>query len=112
MLALIEAPVQYVRPRPRQYSADLRVVRTIVRCCGPQGLFCYETIGGRLVVSELVTVRPPSRNLHRRPSHPTTAFVMLAQAVPAAERSATGCRWRHGRVAEGNFTPPPSRNRT
>ena len=33
MLALIEAPVQYVRPRPRQYSADLRVVRTIVRCC-------------------------------------------------------------------------------
>src|SRR5215471_13722369 len=45
-------------------------------------VFCWpsETIGGRLV-SELVTVRPPRRTLHRPPSHLTTASVMLAQAA-------------------------------
>jgi hypothetical protein len=37
MLALIAAPGQYVRPRMRQYSPDLRVVRVIVRFCAPQG---------------------------------------------------------------------------
>ena len=57
-------------------------------------VFCWpsETIDGRLVVSELVTVRPPRRILHRRPSHLTTASVMLAQVAPAAGRSATGFR--------------------
>jgi hypothetical protein len=34
MLALIAALGQYVRPRMRRYSPDLRVVRAIVRCCG------------------------------------------------------------------------------
>jgi len=46
-------------------------------------VFCRpsETIGGCVVVSELITVRPPRRILHRRPSHLTTASVILAQAA-------------------------------
>jgi len=71
---------------------------------GAAGVFCRpsETTGRRLVVSELVTLSAPSRTLHRRPSHLTTASIMLAHDAatepPCADPYAR-CRGRESREA-------------
>jgi hypothetical protein len=58
----------------------------------------FEAI--RLVVSELVSMRPPRRVLHRRPSHLTTASVILAQRRPKPGERASEAE--QARVTDGS----------
>ena len=67
----------------------------------------FEAI--RLVVSELVSMRPPRRILHRRPSHLTTASVILAQRRPKpGERASEAEQARVAPTVRTRLAPAPS----
>src|SRR5438270_13698671 len=87
---------QYVRPRRQRYSPDL--TRLYARSSavwnarswrGVPALWS-ETIAGRLVVPEVVTVSLPGDTPARRPSHDHSLRHVGAGGAPAVARCATG----------------------